>query len=67
MGGETAVVEKGDCGKCEREREEKEIEVKEEKVKGEKVKEENGKEEKVMEKGCEAEVGKMGEGCITSK
>ena len=62
MGGETAVVEKGDCGKCEGEREEKEIEVKEEKVK-----EENGKEEKVMEKGCEAEVGKMGEGCITSK
>ena len=39
MGGETAVVEKGDCGKCEGEGEEKESEVKEEKVTGKKVKE----------------------------
>ena len=51
MGGETAVVEKGDCCKCEGEGEgeEKESEVKEEKVTGEKVKE---RLKELMKMGC---------------
>ena len=59
LGRETAVVEKGGCGKCEGEGEEEEteFELQEEKVRGEKVKEESVKGEKVMVKGCEAEDG----------
>ena len=49
MGGETAVVEKVDCGKWEGEGEEKESEVKEEKVTGEKVKE---RLKELMKMGC---------------